>query len=784
MIIIQNLIYLLALLAFFSVLGLGISSTNTAKNNLALLPVFGFAALIGLGYIISANFKISGANATGFGAILLTCIFFLRLRRFFGLIYSARENGELYMFFAIIAIPILTLLIPAILTGFNYFYGYVNYDFYYNSQDSWFLKTHNVIQYYENNVFITPLNWSANSSGRIAVGLLGAFFSNLLNLNTLEFNSLLLNTLVILFALSISVFCKEFFNFGKKTILLAVFFSVMSAGYVQAYSYYVLGQISVIPVFIVFCIYLKNFLDSLNEPNNAHNMYRHAIIIALLLNVLFILYAIVSFFAAAITISSYAICLYNQKKKRRSFLPLLKAMGIAILLFCLVRILIVPESLKIIKSWIMLSNRVAEGRHDEEVFVVFSEYLTEVFPALFFGLANYLTTNSIFKHFELTDPIRIILLTSLGLGALVTTIWILISFTFSEIAKSSKAIIISLFTLTLSLAICFFFTSSGYGIFKLQTWFMPILITTYVYFLFKTDTTRLQLIIKASCGIILILNVFTGIEYLDDFFTPETQQRFINVHGVTRNRDINDLAIKLKSNDFSNVSLFLTNGMETAWLANSLRTTNLNKVIHNTQLLLEKEFKPSSPLGNHDFWPTSGVMIITNPNLTLSDITMPPDGMKIIYSNKSYMIIDPSQIKTFIYLGSGTYPVEYFPAPDNTFPTKFRWAEKGVEVMIYSNQDKLANLLIEITPGYVDAQSKSRQIHVKTESGQHTFSIQSRTMLTIPNLKLHKGINYITLESPDKVTRMTRYGSLMRSTISLDPRLNNFAISYVGIKSI
>lgn len=777
MIILQSLMNLSLMIAFFTVMGLGVSNYKTAKHDLALVPIFGFAAVVSLSYIISANFKISGNAGVTYAIILLCSSLLLRIRSFAGLFQYTAKNGELRQFWIMIAIPVCTLLFPAIFAGFKHFYAYVNYDFFYNSQDAWFLQTHHVAQFNITNEFITPLNWSANFAGRIAAPLLASFFPKWINWDALQFNSLLLNTLVLLFTLAMSSFCKEFFGLRKKALMIAVFFSIMSAGYVQGYSYYVLGQISVIPIFVVYCIYLKRFFDDVAE-NNSANINKNAIILGLLLNALFIMYAIVSMFAACITVVSYFIC-FRKQAKDHLFSALFKSILIAVLVFCAARILIAADTLNVLKSWISLSSRVAVGRHGD-VFLVFSEYLTETFLSLFFGLANYVSTNSIISLITPSGIIRIGLLSVMGIGALVSTLFVIKNYASSDNSKSARAIIIALFGITFTVACYFYYSWSAYGIFKLQTWFMPVLIPLYVYYLNKTSMEKTHIALKASCGIILALNLVTGIKYLSDFSAIDTNQHFVNVHGINGNNDLDDIAEKAKSSGYSGVSLFLTNGAETAWLANSLRTLTFDKVSHNVQVLNEKDFIESVPASQlNQNWTFSGPIITTNPALDRSDITTPPVGGSILYKNKGYMILDPHNLETLVYIGSGAYPVEYFPTKSTAFPSKFRWVEKGVEIMIYSNKDKTANLNIEITPGYVDNKNLARNMLIKTDSNEYKFAVNTKTTLTVPNLKLHQGLNRITVESPDNVARLVRKGSFMRTLISLDPRLTNFAISNV-----
>lgn len=784
MMILNSLVSTTILLLFFALLGLGVTNAKGVKKDFLLLPVFGYAALIGLSYFISANFKLTGSSSVGWAIILLCSSFLLRIRNFSGVLSTIKKNQDVSLFFIVMAIPICTLLLPAMLAGFKYFFGYVNYDFFYNSQDSWYLRTHNVLQFGEANQAITPLNWSASYSGRIGVGILGSYFSNSLNLGTLQFNSLLINVIVILFALSISVFCKEFFKFNNKQTFVAVFFSVMSAGYAQAYCYYVLGQISVTPVFIIFCVFLKRFIDSVIDQSNARTINMNALVVALLLNIMFVMYAIMCFFGIVLTGLSYLICLRGRFNKSNIIL-LIKLMLITLLVFCIVRVLMVHESIDIIKSWVHLSNRVAGGASHDNSFIVFSEYITESFLALFFGITNYVSTHSLFSLLTSKNTIRNLLLIAGGIWALTTTVWVMRLFAISkEVSRASRVIVILLFSIAFILGCYFFYSLSAYGIFKLQSWFIPIIIPIFVYFIFKSESTKVHLLLKLSCFLILALNLVTATIYLSDFFGTDTNKHFVNARGITGSRDLRELVKQLNNVSNSNVSLFLTNGLEVAWVADMMRGIKVDKVIHNTQPLIEKDFTESSCVKKDNInWIPSGLLVFSNPSImTKTDIVDPPVGVREVYKNNSYVIFDADKLQTLMYIGAGAYPVEYSKGDATIFPTKFRWVEKGIEIMIYSNKDKKAQLALEVTPGFVDSKSDIRNIIINTFAQQYHFAVKSKATLTVPDINLHKGLNCVTVESPDSVAHLVRYGSFVRHTIPLDPRLNNFAISNVTLK--
>lgn len=778
---ITSLFSLIALLVFFSVLGLGVASAKMVKERLAIIPALGFGAVIGLGYVLSANFKWPGALAMTAASALLLGSVILRSRILFPALLNAWQTGAVNRFLFICLIPMFTLLVPALFYGFDYFYGSVNFDFFYNSQESWFLKTHDVLQYLPaEGKEILPLSWSSNFQGRFAVSLIAAFFSYWTNADVLQFNSLLLNTLVVLFALSLSVFCRELFRLGVKGTACAVFFSVLSAGFVQSYSYYLLGQLSALPVFIAYCIFLKSLLDKVSSQAGKFTQVRAELfMLAVLFNILYILYVILGMFALFLTVVSYFICCYRQPGKN-AVLSLVKMVFLTIVVFCLIRISAIPESINIIREWVTTSSKVAAG---SGTIIVFSEYLKDSFLAILFGIVNYPSTVSLFGLVITLAPLRNVTLFLLGIGALATFLLALKSFANArDNSKGSQAVILALAFIVLACAFYFFFSQAPYAIFKIQTWFMPLLIPIYLFaFNKKVQIGKKQFGLSTLCFSILALNVGASAVYMGDFFAPDKYKRYANVRGITGSKDVTDLASKLNDFPVNEMSLLLNNGIEAAWVANFTRKIRLNAVTHNYQPLEDINL-PASPCANVKNLTPSELWVMTNPHSIRSDVTDAAQGGKVVYQNDSFIVLDPVNVSSFVYFGNGSYPVELNLGRNTAFPRKFRWISKGVEIMVYSSQDRVADLSIEVTPGYVVTKSPVRQISILTEAVRRDFSIDSTTLLTVADVKLRKGLTCLFLESPDEVTQpRTAYG-ILRPGVPFDTRLTNFAVSYVGIK--
>jgi hypothetical protein len=773
MVILESFTSLIVLLIFFGVLGLGVTNLKTAKNNVVLLPIFGYATLIFLSYFISANFKISGASAVGWTILILLSSFLFRIKSFSTFLQEIYKNRQGHMFLAVAAIPICTLILPALLIGFKYFFGYVNFDFFYNSQDSWYMMTHDVLQFSSRyglaNRGVIPLDWSASFSGRIGVGILGAFAAKALHADVLQFNTLLLNTIVVMFALSMSLVCKEFFKLSNKAILVAVFFSVMSASYVQAYCYYVLGQISVIPVFVVYCIYLKRFIDSITEKEIGYQENMYIFVMALLLNILIVMYAIIAFFALCLTFLSFLFILQRENTKIYLFL-FLKWIAVSSIVFCFFHVLIAAQSIDILKSWVLLSNHVAAGSKTA-VAGAFPEYLTEGFLALILGLCNYPSPTSVFHFF--TAYTRGLLLFSLGLLALMTVFFAIRRLSnASNITKGAKAIVVSLFLLTIGLSVYFFYTQSGYGIFKLQSWFFPIIMPIYVYFITVSKNNWKEQVIKLGCLLILVLNVFASMIYLSDFFILDMKRHFTSIHGITGNKDINDLVVTLSDTGVSPISLFLNSGLESAWISEYLRLKTFDKVAHNFQMEQEKNYDANACKKNENVnWFPSGLVVVPNPNIFISsDIVDPPKAEAIQYQNTSFMLIDSTQLTSLMFVGAGAYPISFSRHNINEFPSKYRMVENGLSVFIYSKTNKVGNIAVEVT--LPKESSDGSHIVIKMLAKHYFFFVKSKAVLRVPNVTLHKGLNCIAIET----------NPLTRSDISTDIQRKSFLISRVSFE--
>ncbi len=757
---------LLALILFFTLLGLGFTTKKTNPTDFLLLPTIGYAALIGLTYIISANFGLSGADSVCVGIILLLGIVLLRLKTISSSLSQGIKHGLMYDATITMLLPMMTLLLPAIVIGFKYYYGGVNFDYFYNSQDSWFLSTHSVLQYSSDyktgTADILPLDWSANPQGRFGISLIGAFFLKYAGINALEFNSLLLSSLVVIFALGMSVMCQELFGLKGKILLFAVLVCIASGAYVQSYNYYLLGQISAIPVFILFCILLKRFLDNIDAERTNSNILS----IALVVNTLYVLYAILSAFAVFL---GGACCLLYlcHKQLRAVLIPAIQVIVMTGIVYVLMNIFALHHSLGVITSWINLSTKVATGHST----IIFPQYMhSTTFLGLLFGLFNYPEYLSLFLWIVHYPVLENTVFSILGLGTLITFSYALMIFAKDNRNNiSARTVVLMLAAITIISSFAFFMLSAPYGIFKMQVWFMPILMPIFVVALMKGTNKNSYSLLTICCGIVLLLNFATSSIYMRDSLIADARKKFVLAQGISGNKDIDDFANQLNSRHPGELSLFLSNGTLSAWLGNYIRNENLNLVTHNSQTLADKDFEVGYciDLRSKAYTPKE-LWVLQNPKFIQSDITDFPVEAKVIYKNDTFELLDPKNIDTYIFMGSGVYPIEYGKNAAG-LPVKIRPVEKNAEIVIYSNKERMVTLSIAASPGHSLTQNAVRDIAITGyDVPQRHYVIKSGTTITIDNVRLRNGFNYFTVDGATAKAASTQ-------------KKFNFTISHISV---
>lgn len=772
------------MLLILTVLGIPFILLQKQPKDFIFAPTLGLAALVAIAYVISASAGIAGSQAVAISLSILVIFAVIVLIRRRGFLWVNIKNELIVGGFCLLLGFV--ILLPAMIVGGDIFFGAVNFDFFYNSQDSYYLSSNSVLQEMSpESEGILPLTWSAVGQGRFAIGLIGAFVKQYLGLNPLHFNSELLATLVLLFSLSAGGFVKYIYRFNGYRYFLAVSAIVLSAGFVMGYIYYLLGQISALPLFLLILTIASRLMDNDNEGivTSANRWDFYAII--LLLNSLYFFYAILAFFAILIIAIALVFRVYQESK------PAIKIiyrfgwvfLGLVVI-FVFARIFYFESTLYSIMSWVNLSLKTAVAPTDAPM--VFSEFLTEGFITLLFGVLNYPTNASFFFHFPPSSVIYIFITLSLGLMVVICFLW-----TTFKLIESSKqkniAIILALIVTVFCCAVVFFITKSGYALFKISCWFVPLILPVTVTGILRPKVGKKYLaanVLSCLCMSVIVMNWLSAACYLYFFLPHNAYNPFVNVNGINGSREFSKLASQYGWDKGQIIILDLNNGIKNAWAANELRKANVSALTHNLQPLSDRR-PPDIPCQHTPVFTKDALLINERSKDSERDIIQDINEAKPIMSTGRYSVFRLAQIETYAFLGQGAYPPEHISDKNSKrygLPKDLRWIESGVEVFVYSRHTQLVNVNISLLPGYVDAPEKRElTVHFREKVIKAGFTNDNRD-IQLHNMKLSAGLNCFYLESRDRVSQRKRKSGIIRPEISRDFRLLNFALSKFSIQ--
>jgi hypothetical protein len=750
----------LVILFFFSLAGLLFKNSRSVVDELILSSIKGYIIIIGLSYFISYNFMLSGADSVLITLILLSVWISFKFIKFIFIKYKhIFVNKTIINIYCItIIIPLITILLPANILGIENFYGVFNFDFFYNSQDSFYLSNHNVLDFSSSD-YILPFDWSANEQGRFAISLIGAFIVKYFKLNPLEFNSYLLTTLIIINAQVFYIFARRILMMKYYMSLGATLVFILSAPFVQGYIYYLLGQISAIPIFIYILILFKNLIKNYTV--------KKLIWFIFVLNVLYIVYAILSVYVILLILTSIFIYFkrYNLKYSYIFFSILL-----FLFLFFSFRISNLDVLYQNIIQWITLSMQTASA---EKGILVFSEYLTETGFLIQWGLVTYPSNNSLlgFIH-ELEFGSLIFLFVSL----VVVFSYIFIIYKLkNRLDFLSYLIIIILSFIVLSSSILFYVLLSPYPLFKTSVWFIPILLPLFLYGL----SYRYKIYIIFISIAILVLNLSNTINYLGSFYLKK-ENPYLSIDGISK-YEVMQIRNFIKNEKITNIAINMVDGIKSAWVGNYFRDISINNVTHNLQPLSDKN------LDNKDYKLNSEYLLTQKDNTDIFSKNIFTSSQPL-FSTLNYDLYKIADLKLFGFIGTGTYQPTILSdeiVRKSGLPKTFRWVEDGLELLIYSNQERFIDLSFDIRTGYAKVE-KERNIIVKNinTNANDIFTFNEKSRIDMKKVLLIKGINKILIKSKDKVEQSERTDALFRKDITLDTRLLNFMISNINIISM
>lgn len=751
----------LAILFIFTLLGCLFKFSNSKIDELILSSIKGYLLLIGLSYIISYNFLINGADAVLISLAILFSALIIKV-----MIYTLKNRRIIFnkkiinLYLRVTTLPLLTILLPVLIIGIEKFYGVYNFDFFYNSQDSWYLSTHNVIEFFKTtNDYIIPLDWSANEQGRFAVTLLGAFAVKYLSFNALEFNSYLLQSLIIMSGQVFFVFARRIFNMTYFYSLISTIFFICSGPFVQGYIYYLLGQISAIPLFIYVLILYRNLITNQNNKNLFWFIF--------VLNVLYILYAILSIYAILLVVTT-TFSLYFYKKYNINFSTIIIYFLSFLFLFLILRISNLEILYESIKQWILLSLQTAGA---EKGIIVFSEYLTEMALMLQWGLIPYSSFNSLLSFIHQL-PYGSVVYFSIGLISLFCYLIILFNAK-KTLNILSYLIVFNLSAIVIFSSFLFFMIQSPYPLFKTSVWFIPILLPLFLYGILHFYSKKTIFIISS---VVLLLNILTSSTYLIPF-VKNNENPFLSTYPVDKN-EILDLRKYLIEHNINSLALNLTDGIHAAWLSNFLRNFEIYNITHNLQPLADKDL-----LINKRYELSNKYLITMNHDYDIFKKNIYSD-YKPLMETLTYSLYKASDIKIMLFIGSGSYqPTKLSQkiASNSGLPKTFRWVEKGFELLVYSDEPRTVDLSFDVRQGYVDSNVEERSIRLDFNNKKDNFVFKTKTKIEKKNILLDKGMNKIIIESKDPVTPLDRVSGLFRKNITVDSRLLNFMISDISV---
>ncbi|QJP99148.1 hypothetical protein C798_02540 [Herbaspirillum rubrisubalbicans Os34] len=772
---------------------LGYSWTSGKRGGLLLAPAVGLASTVLLSYFLSANFDLVGATAVAVALPLLVALSIARewrLRKTFAQRYSLvrtdlRDAG-------LALLPVLLLIVPALHQGVSDFFGVGNFDFFHNSQDGWYLASHSVGQYGADAFYgVLPLVWSANAQGRFAISLLSAFANKYAHINTLHFNAVLLTTCVAAAGMSAHAFAVRMLNLTGRWAVFAVLIFICSAGFAQGYSYFLLGQISALPLFLALATSLKPLVDTpQGSPTSEEKVtWAHITIIAFWLNALYVFYAILAFFGGALLMAAAMLNMCGRKDMWKSAaVRVMQVIVVTLLLFLLLRAFSLPAAAHAIIEWIHLSLKTAGTTVDGPK--VFTEYLTEGFFALLLGMVRYPSSQSVFGSLLIWEGSSSVPLLVLSIVGVLSFLVVFVFFaTGRTIPRSGKVTLGALCLISLSCALAFFISGSGYAIFKIGSWFIPIcLIGTAAALSLQRQLPGVnRAILVSACFILLGANLVAAFNYSFAFLPLRKVFGYRENAKMVEMSDVHTLKNWLATQPVRQVELDFVDVIKAAWFANELRDMPFQVVAytHNFQPLADKVVvPPACRVGKSQDFDQSILVSEHFPGDGQDIIVSMQPTPRVAFSAGNYHAFDMRQVALYATLGRGTYPsyrLSDNEARNNKLPRTLRWVEKGFELYIFSRRPGYVDIAMEAAPGFMNGpESRTLTLNGNAIRKQEVFS-KAQQHVRYDRIPVNAGMNCLYFESTDDVRNITRYGALFRESVMAESRFLNFAIGQLAI---
>lgn len=768
------MIYVTAFIIAFTFTGLPLARLQGGLPAIFLAPAYGLSAIVALGYLISANSGLAGGPATlmaaGICILLSASLFLSKAHR--GWLLQFLACGELKYWAYFLAVTFV-VLIPAMSYGIDSFFGAVNFDFFYNSQDSQYLLDHSVSSFTLGTADIFPINWSATPQGRFGISLIGAAILLLSDMPALALNSFLISSLLFLILSAFYAFARIVFGFEKRMAFISAVAMTLSAGIAQSYFYYLLGQMSAIPIFAASLCLIPATIDAIQRKRGRSCLLLLSIFV---FNSLYILYAILFAFAAAITALAV---FYGAIAKKMSVKVVWNFCGYFFLChaaaFIGIRLLTLRELIASISSWVALA--VKTGTAAQGSLPAFSEYTLEAFTSLMLGIASYPTSRSI--AFGWVDAgIRPAVLLCIGLLAclmLLVSIWLYVRE--REFSYDKKASVLAIFTVFSASALTFFYTGSGYALFKISTWLFPLLIPAIVTSAVgNLQHAALSGVVRLGSIAFITANLISALTYLGAGLWPEQVSKSVNAFSVNGYPGLAELEGAIKAQpETSSLVLDLKNGIRNAWIARALGSDLPAMLLsQRRQPVFDRDLPDEACSASFELL-DDGSVIITD--ASDRDVILHANSVPHFYANQIYLAARWKDLPYYAFVGRGSYP----PEQHNGFAenNKFRWVERGVELYYFSRIDGVMNISLKAWPGYVNG-PETRTLTLKSglQSQEAHFSA-SHPVVSFAGVPVKSGMNCYVVQSDDQVSPQIRDGAVFRQAAQADTRKLSFAISSV-----
>ena len=764
---ITDVLMILVLVLFFSLVGLFVVDIlfKNLQSKIFILPGLGLVVTIISAIFISAIFNLLIPQSFLIAVVVLTGI------GFFGFMFKhwpnffrsfATSKNLLVLFFIFLLSNFLVLI-----HGYQFFFGQVNFDFFYNAQDSFFLNSHDVNQFgliRDEQISTFPLDWGVPPGHRFHQVSLASFLTHYLGYTPLHamninFHLTILILLANLFYLVSTVFQKSYFF--AATIII-VFFT--SAPFIQTYLFSLFGTFSGFQVFLLILIFL-----SLRRFANYD--FAWSLSISVLLFALFIFYGAMLPFALLIVF--LATVLKDTSDKDRTFVSrLFQFLVVSIL--PLILLIFFRKGIEIVFAELkhLFSLSVSVGSNIDKIPIVFTQYGTEMGPLLSLGIAEYPTTewgNPFLTNFVSNKLIFLFIIFCCY------SVFVLLTLKFWKISNFFlKLYAITFLSIFVVFSTIFFITGGVYGFWKISSWFFPLTLCLIFVGLFESKSAanlnfigrffKVNNLLLITFMFLVFLNFKTSLNYYTSYISSKPPLIKSSLNNINFNKDVISLTKWLKDRDFSKnkVVIVLPTGVESAWLSDNFRELIPVGFVQNLQVLqmVDLEIPRCKPYEN--LIESDSIVIFGN---NREDVTPKITAEDYLYKNESFVVADGRNLNSFLIPGRGYYPNEI------VGESSVRWGKSSSDLVFWARESGTISLEMEYSSGPLF--SVADQINVKNVKllDQQHVDLGPNLYKDLIKFEVTRGVNCIPIDFTGSPKKYLRENALIRPSFPVDPRV-------------